>query len=202
MPVDASEFRQLVTSSRTYRRYSGRPLGREELLALVDAARMAPTGNNMQPLRFCVVPGMEDPAGCQLVFSHLHWAGALPDWDGPEADQRPGGYVAICLPAKMAANPVRLIDVGIAAQTVALAAAARGLGTCMHKSYDACLGEELGLSERGLEVALVISVGPRGEKVVLERAGVGAAQSHGLSYWRDPDGSHHVPKLALEDLLV
>ena len=202
MSIDAEDFQQLVTSSRTYRRYGGRPLSQDELLGLVDAARMAPTGNNMQLLRFRVVPGVEDPAGCQLVFSHLHWAGALPDWDGPEADQRPGGYVIICLPAKVAKNPIRLIDVGIVAQTVALAAAAAGSGACMHKSYDACLGAELGLGELGLEVAMVIAVGTRGEKVVLERAGVGAAQEHGLTYWREPDGSHHVPKLALDDLLV
>ena len=202
MPVDAGGFQQLVRESRTYRRYDGGPLGRGELLGLVEAARMAPTGNNAQPLRFRVVPGAEDPAGCQLVFSHLHWAASLRDWDGPEADQRPGGYVLICLPQRMASNPIRLIDVGIAAQTVALAAATRGLGVCMHESYDTCLGTEMGLTADGLAVAMVISAGPRGEKVVLERAGVGAAEGHGLTYWRDPDGSHHVPKLALEDLLV
>ena len=200
--MDAVEFQQLAAGSRTYRRYGARPLRRDELLGLVEAARLAPTGNNSQQLRFRVVPGMEDPAGCQLVFSHLHWAASLPDWDGPEADERPGGYVVVCLPHKVAKSPVRLIDVGIAAQTLALAAAARGLGACMHKSYDACLGAELGLEGLGLDVALVLSVGERGEKVVLERAGVGAAQSHGLTYWRDPDRSHHVPKLSLEELLV
>lgn len=200
--MDAVEFQQLAAGSRTYRRYGARPLRRDELLGLVEAARLAPTGNNSQQLRFRVVSGMEDPAGCQLVFSHLHWAASLPDWDGPEADERPGGYVVVCLPHKVAKSPVRLIDVGVAAQTLALAAAARGLGACMHKSYDACLGVELGLEVLGLDVALVLSVGERGEKVVLERAGVGAAQGHGLTYWRDPDRSHHVPKLSLEGLLV
>lgn len=199
--MEKDEFFELVKSSRTYRRYDGKPVGEDVLRDLVDAARMAPTGNNTQLLRFCVV-GEESPAKSQLVFSHLHWAGALKDWDGPEVYQRPGGYVVICVPAAAATNPIRLLDVGIAAQTVALAAAARGLGCCMHKSYDAVLGDELGLTEKDLAVALVISVGGRGEKVVLERAGVGAAEAHGLTYWRETDGSHHVPKLELEDLLA
>lgn len=199
--MDKDEFQELVRSSRTYRRYDGKPVANEVLLELVEAARMAPTGNNTQLLRFHVV-GEKDPAGCQLVFSHLHWAAALKDWDGPEVYQRPGGFVVICLPTEAAKNPVRLLDVGIAAQTVALAAAAQGLGCCMHKSYDAVLGDELGLTEKGLAVALVVSVGGRGEKVVLERAGVGAAEAHGLTYWHESDGSHHVPKLALEELLV
>lgn len=199
--MEKDEFFELVKSSRTYRRYDGKPVDEDLLRGLVDAARMAPTGNNMQMLRFHVV-GEQSPAASQLVFSHLHWAGALKDWDGPEVYQRPGGYVVICLPVSAASNPIRLIDVGIAAQTVALAAAAQGLGCCMHKSYDAVLGDELGLGEKDLAVAMVISVGGRGEKVVLERAGVGAAEAHGLTYWRESDGSHHVPKLELEDLLV
>lgn len=144
--MEKDEFFELVKSSRTYRRYDGKPVGENVLRDLVDAARMAPTGNNTQLLRFCVV-GEESPAKSQLVFSHLHWAGALKDWDGPEVYQRPGGYVVICAPAAAATNPIRLLDVGIAAQTVALAAAARGLGCCMHKSYDAVLGDELGLTE-------------------------------------------------------
>lgn len=60
--MDAVEFQQLAAGSRTYRRYGARPLRRDELLGLVEAARLAPTGNNSQQLRFRVVPGMEDPA--------------------------------------------------------------------------------------------------------------------------------------------
>ena len=105
--------------------------------------------------------------------------------------------MVVCLPAQLADNPVRLIDVGIAAQTMALAACARGLGCCMIRSFDAGLAEELSLPD-GLVPALVLAVGGRGEHVSLE----GPDTEHGLSYWREPDGTHCVPKLRLEDLLV
>ncbi len=195
--MDASEFKQLVEGARTYRRYGGEPVGEGVLHDLVDAARFAPTGNNMQLLRFRVVSA-EDADAAEKVFSHLHWAGALKDWDGPVEGEKPGGYVVICLPEKLAANPIRLIDVGIAAQTIVLAAAAQGLGACMHKSYDACLGDELGVTEAGYAVSMVIALGSRGEKVVVEPAGT----DHGLTYWREADGSHHVPKLDLADLFI
>lgn len=197
MAITASEFQELVESSRTYRRYTAEPVGEADLRALVEAARMAPTGNNTQLLRFRIVPG-EDAQACRTVFAHLHWAAALKDWEGPEAGELPGGYIVVCLPARLASNPVRLIDVGIASQTIALAAAARGLGCCMHKSYDACLADELGLADAGLAPAMVMAFGPRGEKVVLE----GAHTEHGLTYWREADGSHHVPKLELGELLA
>lgn len=151
----------------------------------------------MQLLRFRVVSA-DDAGAAQTVFSHLHWAGALKDWDGPEPGERPGGYIVVCLPEKLAANPIRLIDTGIASQSIVLAAATRGLGACMHKSYDASLADDLGLTESGYAVSMVIALGPRAEKIVLEPATTG----HGLVYWREPDGSHHVPKLSLSDLLI
>jgi nitroreductase len=195
--MDSKEFHELVEGARTYRRYDGEAVGEGVLRELVDAARLAPSGNNAQVIRFRVVSA-DDAAEAEKVFSHLHWAGALKDWDGPEAGELPGGYVVLCLPQKLAGNPIRLIDVGIASQTIVLAAAARGLGACMHKSYDACLGDGLGLTDAGYTVAMVIALGGRGEKVELEPA----TTDHGLTYWREADGSHHVPKLSLDDLLV
>ena len=195
--IDAEGFQQLVEGARTYRRYSGQSVAAGELRELVEAARFAPTGNNMQLLRFRLVSA-DDAEAAEKVFSHLHWAGALKDWDGPVEGEKPGGYVIVCLPQKLSANPIRTIDVGIASQAIVLAAAARGLGACMHKSYDACLGDELGLTAAGYAVSMVIALGPRGEEVVVEPA----TTEHGLTYWREADGSHHVPKLTVDDLLL
>lgn len=193
---DGEGFEGLVAASRSCRRFSGEVVGEGELRALVAAARLAPSGNNMQLARFRLVGG-SNAEGCARVFSHLRWAAALSDWDGPAPDERPGGYVVVCLPEKLARNAVRLLDVGIAAQTMALAARARGLGCCMLRSFDAGLADELGLPD-GLVPALVLAVGVPAERVVLEDAAPGC----GLAYWREADGSHHVPKLGVEELLV
>lgn len=192
--MNGMEFQDLVAASRTYRRFSDKRVGNTVLTGLVDAARLAPCGNNMQLLRFRVV-GEKDE--CDAVFPHLRWAALYTDWDGPAEGERPHGYVVICLPDRLAENPVHLIDVGIAAQTMALAACARGLGCCMLRSFDDGLADELGLPD-GLVPALVLAVGGRGERVLLE----GPDTEHGLSYWREPDGTHCVPKLNLDDLLV
>lgn len=192
-----NEFLKLVESARTCRRFAGRSLTREELLQLVEAARWVPSGNNAQVLRFRIVPG-EDAAGCAAVFSRVKWAASLKDWDGPAEGERPGGYIVVCVPTKAANSAVRMMDVGIAAQTINLAATARGLGTCMQKSFDAALSVDLGLEDTGYEVALVISLGARGERAVVEPADT----EHALTYWRDAEGVHHVPKLGLEEILI
>ena len=91
-------------------------------------------------------------------------------------------------------------DAGIAAQTIMLAARAAGLVGCMVASFDVELGPALGLAEKGLEPLVLCALGypAPDERVVLEPA----TTEHGITYWRDADGVHHVPKLAVEDLLV
>lgn len=193
------EFVELVRASRTYRRFDeGRRVTEAQLRALVGAARLAPTGNNTQVLRFHL---SVEPAEVLEVFSHHRWAGLLAEWDGPAEGERPTAYVTIAAPAGARASAIRNQDAGIAAQTIMLAARAAGLVGCMVGSFDAGLADALGLAERGLEPLLVCALGypAADERVVLEPADT----PHGVAYWRDPDANaHHVPKLTVEDLLV
>jgi F420 biosynthesis protein FbiB-like protein len=48
-------FWRLVRSRRSIRRYQPRPVPEATLLALLEAARWAPSAHNRQPWRFCVV---------------------------------------------------------------------------------------------------------------------------------------------------
>lgn len=191
------DFKDLVKASRTYRRFAGQAVPREVLLYLVDTARFAPSGNNMQVLRFALA---DDPQQVALLARHHGWAAALPDFNGPAEGELPGAYIGICAPQKVAQNPIRLIDCGIAAQTICLAAAQKGLGTCMIKSFDAEASGILGLDQKGYALQLLIALGQPAadEQVVLEDVG----DQHGVKYWRTEGNVHHVPKRSLGDLLV
>lgn len=194
--MDENEFAGLVRSSRTKRRFDeSAPVAPETLSGLIDVARFAPTGNNTQTLRFHLVSTEEER---EKTFSHLKWAALLKDWAGPAVGERPGGYILILAPEKAVNSPIRCYDAGIAAQTIMLAAAAEGLGGCILKNFDTGLITDLGLDGKGLAISLVLALGTPAEQVVLEPA----TTEHGLAYWHDADGSHHVPKLAVTDLLV
>lgn len=194
--MSEKDFKDLVKASRTYRRFSGEAVSQETLLGLVDVARFAPTGNNLQVLRFALV---SDPERVRTIAHHHGWAGLLRDFDGPAEGELPGAYIAICAPEKQAANPIRLIDCGIAAQTICLAAHEQGLGACMVKSFDKEAVAQLDLSE-GYEALLIIALGgpAADERVVLEPADT----EHGVSYWRSSGNVHHVPKLGVDDLVL
>ena len=57
--MDGREFEGLVAMTRSFRRYDGSLLEEGTLRSLVAAARLAPSGNNKQTLRFRLVVGAE-----------------------------------------------------------------------------------------------------------------------------------------------
>ena len=189
------DFLECVTAARTCRRFrQSEPLPEGLLTWLVDCARVAPCAKNQQALRFAVVESAEARAA---LFPALRWAGALPDWPGPAEGERPTGYIVILAPSGSKGHLLS-IDLGIAAQTIQLAAATRGVGCCMFQTYDAALVRSvLGVPD-GLEVMMPLALGLELE----ERRVVPVPENGSLTYWRDAAGVHYVPKRSLDDLLV
>ena len=121
------DFRGIVESNRSYRRFNqSRSLDKKTLTDLVDLARKTPSANNKQLLRYVI---SRSPEINGRIFETIGWAAQLPDWPGPEEGERPTGYIVITAPED-SWDWVR-VDLGIAAQTILLGAAAQGLGGCM-----------------------------------------------------------------------
>lgn len=187
-----TQFSQLVKQARSYRRFvEGDPISAETVRGLVDMVRFVPSAANQQPLRYRIVT---DAAMRPQVFQHLKWAGALKDWGGPKEGERPTGYILILTEKGKNVS----CDVGIAAQTLQLAATAAGYGACMLGAIDrGGLQQTLNLPAN-MEVQLVVALGRPGEKIVLEELAANANPA----YWRTPDQVHHVPKRRMEDVLI
>ena len=188
------EFKQIVVKNRSYRRFDqSHFLTRETLTELVDLARITSSAGNRQPLRYVASCAPEINS---RIFENLGWAASLPDWPGPEEGERPSGYIVI-VAAKASWDWTR-VDLGIAAQTILLGAAARGLGGCMLGNVrKEQVKRILGLAD-DLEILLVIAVGKPVERVVLEEVG----QEESTTYYRTEDRVHHVPKRRLQDVIL
>lgn len=195
-------FDALVYETRTVRRFDeSKRVGRDFLLELVDLARMSPNSKNFQVLRYRVV---SEPEECEAVFQNLAWAAALPQWKGPEAGERPTGYVVIVaeLPESGHLYDGVLYDAGIAAQTMMLAARAAepSVGCCMLRAVKPAIMETLGIDRARYEFKMVCAFGYPAEEVVVEP--LSASPDGSINYWHDEEGRHHVPKRALEDVLL
>ncbi|MDO4574421.1 MAG: nitroreductase family protein [Planctomycetia bacterium] len=188
-------LRDWVIRNRSYRRFdAGQPVSEATLRELVDLSRLTGSAGNLQRLKYAIVSGKEK---CDAMFPLLRWAAYLTDWAGPEENERPTGYVVI-LRDHLLGPTVSVIDEGIAAQTLLLGAVEKGLGGCMIASCERMeVLHLLGLDSGRYEVSLVVALGVPTERVVLEPMTGGDCK-----YWRDPDGTHHVPKRSLDEVLL
>ena len=184
----------LVLKNRSTRRFrEEQKVTRETLTQLVDLARLSASGGNAQPLKYMLSC---DPERNTAIFPCLGWAGYLKDWDGPAPGERPAAYVVILGDREIKGSFG--MDAGIAAQSICLGSAEKGLGACMIGSITRDeFRKALDISER-YEILLVIALGVPAEKVVIEETG----PDGDIKYWRDADGVHHVPKRPLEKIIL
>jgi len=192
--IEVIMLKDLVLKNRSFRRfYEDHKIGNETLKDLVELARLSGSGSNRQPLKYIL---SSESALNNKIFSCLAWAGYFKDWDGPSEGERPSAYIVILGDKKIVASFG--CDHGIAAQSILLGAAEKGLGGCMIGSIQKESLRKVLDIHTSLDILLVLALGKPKEKVVLEEA----ETSGNIKYYRDSDEIHHVPKRKLEDIIL
>jgi nitroreductase len=187
-------LKDLIVKNRSYRRFNQEyDIDMEILRELVNLARLSASGGNKQPLKYIFSCDREKNA---LIFPHLAWAGYLKDWPGPAEGERPSAYIIILGDRQI--SPSFGCDHGIAAQSIMLGAAEKGLGGCMIASIKRDeLSKVLGISKQ-YEILLVLALGKPAETVVIESV----KEDGDIRYWRDEHSVHHVPKRSLDEIIL
>lgn len=183
----------IIRKNRSYRRfYQDTEIPMEHLELMVEAARYSASSRNIQPLKYILCNCREKN---EKIFPTLAWAGYLTDWDGPVEGERPSAYIVQLLDKNISATAS--CDHGITAQSILLQAVELGYGGCIIASVKReALAALLGLPEN-LEILQVIALGRPKEIVVVDDMADNA-----YKYWREADGTHHVPKRRLDELIV
>ncbi|MCD8336714.1 MAG: nitroreductase family protein [Lachnospiraceae bacterium] len=190
-------MKELVKANRSYRGYDeSRRVTREELMEMVDCARLTASSVNQQPLRYYLACEKEDTDRIQPLTK---WARGLPQMELPHPGMCPTAFIIICQDIRICESQTRFSrDVGIVAQTILLAATEMGLGGCMIGNFSpAKLSETLQLPAY-LAPLLVVAIGKPAETVVLTEIG----PDEPTDYYRDEKDVHYVPKRRLEDIVI
>ncbi|MFC1743050.1 nitroreductase family protein [Candidatus Riflebacteria bacterium] len=187
-------LKELVKKNRSYRRFhEDEKIERETLIELLELARLTPSAHNKQPLKYFLSHTKEHN---ELIFPHLAWAGYLKDWPGPPEGERPSAYIVILNDKEIADDC--FCDHGITAQTILLGAMEKNLGGCMIGAFKKkALKKALELPHR-FEIVLVLALGKPKELVQIDKV----KADGDIKYWRDKEGVHHVPKRAIEEIIL
>ena len=187
-------LRDLITRNRSCRRFhEDFAIDRDALVELVDLARLSATSGNIQPLKYMLSWDAEKNA---LIYPTLTWAGWLDDWPGPVEGERPSAYIVALGDTNL--QKTFDVDIGIAAQSITLGATEKGLAACIIAMMQRGRLREIFEIPDNLEILLVIAIGKAKERVVIEPLG----PADDIKYYRDEDGTHHVPKRSIEEIVI
>lgn len=183
---------RLLTRNRSYRGYDNSYIVRpDQLRRIISVATKIPSARNSQLLRFRPVTHEE----AAKVSPYIRLGGALKDLKLPFEGTEPRAFVVVCAATDTPDHYV-YIDLGIAAQSMLLQAVEIGLGGICIGAFDkAAVRESLALP---YEPLLIIAIGKPNEKIEL----VEIHEGENKNYWRNEEGVHFVPKIALDELIL
>lgn len=186
-----TDIQRLITSRRTVRQFKPEPVPRAVLERVVDAGRLAPSAANLQPLEFVLV---DDPDLAAKVFPCLKWAAYIVPAGNPRPGREPRAYVVVLVNTEVREKMFEY-DVGAAQENMILAAAGEGVASCWLLSVDRdALRDLLGVPD-AYKIDSVLALGYPDEAPVAEEL------TDSVRYWKEADGSFHVPKRKLRDVL-
>ncbi|MBN1543487.1 nitroreductase family protein [candidate division KSB1 bacterium] len=181
-----------IKNRRTIRRFQQTPIPLTTLRSLVDAARLAPSGANLQPLEYIVV---EERDAVLRVFEHTRWAAYLPGEQGrPPQGQEPTAFIVLLINRSIRPEGGQH-DAGAAMQNIILTALELGIGSCWLGSLDrAALTILLGIP-KNYEIDTALALGYPDEQPVVEEL------TDSVKYYLDSSNRLHVPKRKLDSIL-
>ena len=169
--MNIRSFSDLVHQRRSIRNYLNKPVEKDKIIKCVEAARVAPSAENVEPWRFIVINNEKiKDKFCKHAFSGVFrfskWAANAP--------------VIIVILAKLdiLANKIGkqiqgtnyyLIDIGIAGEHFVLQAKELGLGTCWIGWFDAKKSRKILNIPKSYKVVSLISMGYPDDKLLKDK---------------------------------
>ena len=160
----AVPIHELIAGRWSPRAYSNEPVSRESLHAVIEAARWAPSGYNLQPWRFIVFDRTADEAAFKRAFSTL-----VPfnqQWNAPASVLI--AVTAQTLNAKGEVNRTAQYDAGAAAMSLVLQAHALGLAAHQMSGFDVNAFRKEFALPNDVDPLAIISIGHYGEAEKLD----------------------------------
>lgn len=145
-------FIELATKRSSVRNFEPKPVEKEKLLYVLEAARIAPSAVNFQPWKFIVVTDPEILKSVQALY-HREWLVTAPAIIIAMGDHNKGWH------RKCDGKDFTDIDVAIAIDHLTLAATEQGLGTCWICNFNTEKCCEIFNAPENMETIALIPIG-------------------------------------------
>lgn len=168
-------FYDVIISRRSIRQFKAEHIPREDLERMINAARLAPSAANLQPLEFVVV---ENKKICEKIFPCLKWAAYIAPEGNPKIGQEPTAYIIVLVNNEIRDKGFEW-DSGAGVENILLTAWEKGIGSCWLISVDKKRVRTILNIPRHLKIDSVIALGYPAEKPLVKE------YLDSVKYWKD-----------------
>jgi len=183
---------ELITSRRTIRQFKPESIPRSLLKDMVNAARLAPSAANRQPLEFIAV---DDPELRGHVFPCVKWAAYIAPQGDPKPGQEPRAYIVNLVDTEVRTSGFEW-EMGASIENMILTALEQGVCSCWMLSIDRDKIRDILNIPARFKIDSVLALGYPAEESVAEEM-----NGDSVIYWKDDLGVMHVPKRALNKIM-
>jgi nitroreductase len=182
---------EAILKRRSIRRFEQKEIPSNILEKIADAARLAPSGANLQPCEYVII---NKPEILKSVFATLKWAAYITPLGNPPEGMEPTAYIIVLVNSRIVKfDPGH--DTGAAIENMILTAVEEGIGSCWLGSVNRTKLAEIIKMPGHLTIDSVVALGYPAENPVAEEL------KDSVKYWKDSKGRLHVPKRKLKDIL-
>ena len=181
----------IVLQRRSVRCFKKKKISFIILKKLINAARLAPSGANIQACEFIVVDKKQI---VEQIFPTLRWAGYIRPLGNPPSGAEPIAYIVVLINNKK--KPLSAeADAAASIENMILVAQEQGLGSCWLGAIDKNAIKKILKVPAGCEIKYVLALGYPDERPKAE------ALRESVKYYKDALGRLHVPKRSLKDIM-
>ena len=173
----------IISNRRTVRIFEKKEIPEDVLKKFVNAARLAPSARNLQPLEYLVV---DDETLCEKVFNNVYFGGGVEKLQTRE--NRPRAYILVLVNKKIRSKNFEH-DAGLAVENIALEAYGQGIGVCIMGAIERPALTKIFNLPSHYYLDLVLALG------------YPAIEEGYKEYWRNGNNVLHVPKRTLKEIL-
>ena len=186
------DVKTALLQRRTIRKFTQEPISKQDLIDLVDYARIAAYPANLQPLKFAIISEKEL---CDKIFENTKWAGYLSDGTPKEAE-RPTAFIAVLGDTEIK-NSFE-VEAGAAVTSMMLGALDKGIASCWIGALNKKnIMTELNLDQERFTLLYVLALGyPAQESQICE------IKDNNIKYFIDENNKLNVPKRSMDEILI
>ncbi|MGM0365554.1 MAG: nitroreductase family protein, partial [Actinomycetota bacterium] len=186
-----SVYKQII-SRRSIRKFKQEEIEPSLLKKFVNAARLAPSASNRQPLEYLVVTRKDLR---EQIFANVGWAGYIEPQGNPRPGEEPTAYIEVLLNKKISSKADK--DIGASCQNITLAALEEGIGCCWIGSFNKKEINKIFKFPENYSLELILALGYLAENPKY----LDVDKDSSIKYYKDSSGTLHVPKRKLEQII-